>query len=50
MLLVIASLVIVASPTKDISLSSFITTHTLKSVIALPTRHTTPLVIIFRVV
>ena len=48
MLLVIASLVIVVLPTKGASLSSFITAHILKSAIALPARHATPLVIIFR--
>jgi len=49
MLLVIVSLVIVASPAKGASLSSFITAHALKSAIVLPTRHAAPLVIIFRV-
>jgi len=50
MLLVIASLVIVALPAKGISLSSFITAYILKSAIVLSTRHAAPLVIIFRVV
>ena len=48
MLLVIVSLVIVALPAKGASLSSFITTHALKSAIALPARYAAPLVIIFR--
>ena len=47
MLLEIASLAIVVLLTKGVSLSRYIIAHVLKSIIALPTRHATPLAIIF---
>jgi len=49
MLLEIASLAIVVLLAKGASLSRYIIAHALKSIIALPTRYTAPLVIIFRV-